>query len=559
MFTSNLKRNLKLKKNKMIRFFYLVKLIVLLLCFTSGNLLAQSTQSGTSEKSRVINDESRYVILLKEEKIGTMHAVFYDETITSTSALAPINVGIGFSRVISITKSSFLSYLALNEETYFSSNNLLLQKLYLTFSLVNKDVMILKGTRDTDKIKLSVIKNEQTSESQSYEVSDEDIYSEQLLGIAMIKNNWSVNQSYPLRIINPYNPNNLITDAHFMIKEKSSQEIMGITTDGFNCSLLILDPQASVKEIEYFISTKGVILKQIMGDISIIKIAKEESVSTTSGKRVFERKGRIDPFTVKMTPMKKETKQPIGPPKKPKEVLPQDKQIVSMLQEAEEQLNLMRKIHETTLPEERDKLLTSPYQKILDIYNKIIKGPNESAKEKITLIREEAEHLFAGAERIYAQVQFIRDEAQTDFDSRDLSYLKEIPKNLSKISELADRPEVKDTEYQPKIKKLVDEVVELARRAKIIEEFFTNPPIIRGILFHLKSQEIKLPPLVVYFLGSELSIPLSYFVEIPDSVVIVGNNTYRQGDSISEQLIVKEILENSVLFQYKKEDIVINK
>jgi predicted house-cleaning noncanonical NTP pyrophosphatase (MazG superfamily) len=534
----------------------MIRVLIIILCLASGNLLAQSTQPATPEKSRVINDESWYAILLKGEKIGTMHTAFYEETITSTNTSEKFFL---FSRAISITKSSFLTYLALNEETYFSSDNLLLQKLYVSLSLLNKDEIILKGNRDDGRIKLSIIKNEQTPKPQSYDIHDENLYSEQLLGIAMIKNNWAVNQSYPLRIINPYNPTNFITDAHLMIKEKSSQEIMGINTGGFICSLLILDLKATVKEIEYFISPQGIILKQIMGDINIIKITKEETVSPIASKRVFEQKGRLDPFTVKMTPIKKETQKPLVSKTPEPKLSAEEKQILSMLQEAEEQLNLMKKIYETTLPEKRDKPLVSPYQKILDIYDRINKGYNISAKEKIAIIREEAERFFAGAEKIYAQAQFIRNESQNDFDSRDLMSLKKMPEKLSRISELANRPEVKDTEYQPKIKKLVDEVAEFARRAKIIEEFFTSLPVIKGILYHLKSQEIKLLPLVIHFLGSELSLPLSYFIEVPDSVVIIGNNTYREGDSISEHLIIKKILENGVIFQYKKEDIIITK
>ena len=122
---------------------------------------------------------------------------------------------------------------------------------------------------------------------------------------------------------------------------------------------------------------------------------------------------------------------------------------------------------------------------------------------------------------------------------------------------MADRKELKNTEYYAKVKAVVDEVAELARRAKIIDEFFAMRPVINGIIYYIKSEEVKLPPIVIHFLGSEVSLPISYFKQIPASSIVVGSKVYKEGGKISDDLAVKTIQPNTIVFNYKNEEITL--
>ena len=546
-------------------FFYSITIILLIYILPTNLISEQATKSSsnstTTPSEKVIknlpetakNDDSWYIISLKGEKIGYMNSSFSELDNTTQENSQPQKL-YKFLREISFIKPSFLPYQKLTEEIQVNADSLDFQSLNLKLLLIDNRELILKGLKDGNKVKFSKTvqrvssTNEQIPETSTQEfTSKENLYSEQVLGAALIKNNWSVTQSYPLRFISSYNLSSPFVDAHLAVKEKTSQTIMGTPTEGYLCSLMILDPAASVKEIEYFIGLNGILLKQTIGDINIIKVPKEEFTN----KPVFERGGRLDPFTIKLTPVIKTTSLP--PDRQPPTPQPDDKLLI-LLKEAENQLKLMKDIYDKTPEEDRDKLLSAPYQKILDIYDKINRSNNVSAKEKMQSIREEAERLFPGAEKILAEARYIREEAYKDFE---LGNFKEIPKHLSKISELAERKEVKDTASLPKILELVDEVKELARRAKIIEEFFSKQPIVNGIIYYIKPEEVKLPPLIVYFLGAEISLPVSYFKQIPASTIIINNKAYKEGDTISENLVVKIIKSNSITFNYKNEEITI--
>lgn len=551
-------------------FSYSVTLILLIYVLPTSLISEQTTQSSsnstTTQSEKVVknspetakNDESWYVISLKEEKIGYMNTSFSESNNTSQEKSQPQKL-YKFLREISFIKPSFLSYQKLTEEIQVNADSLDFQSLNLKLLLTDNREFILKGLKDGNKVKFFITTqtasstNKQIPETSTQEfTSKENFYPEQLLGTALIKNNWSVTQSYPLTFISYYNLSNFFVDAHLTVKEKTSQAIIGTPTEGYLCSLIILDPAASVKEIEYFIGLNGILLKQTIGDINIIKVAKEEFTNkVNNNKHIFERRGRSDPFTIKLSPVAKKGSTPT-PPQPP---LAPPPELFALLKQAEEQLKLMKDIYDKTPEEERDKLLSAPYQKILDIYEQIYRTDNNAAKEKMALIYDEANKLFAGgAEKIYAEALYIKNESQKDFELRNF---KEIPKNLSKISELAERKEVKNTEYLPKILNLVDEMKELSRRAKIIEEFFSKQPIVNGIIYYIKPEEVKLPPLIVYFLGAEISLPISYFKNICASTIIINNKTYKEDDTILDNLVVKKIMRNSITFNYKNEEIMI--
>ncbi|MFH1230155.1 MAG: hypothetical protein V1709_01520 [Planctomycetota bacterium] len=553
-------------------FFYSITLVLLIYVLPTSLISEQTTKSSSnsttiqSEKpiknlpETAKNDESWYVILLKGEKIGYMNTSFSELNNTSQKN-SQVQKLYKFLREISFIKPSFLPYQKLTEEIQVNVDSLDFQSLNLKLLLIDNREFILKGIKDENKVKFSITvqtvssTNEPIPETSNQEFTPkENFYSEQLLGTALIENNWSVNQSYPLRFISYYNSSNFFTNAHLMVKEKTSQTIMGTPTEGYLCSLIILDPAASVKEIEYFIGLNGILLKQTIGDINIIKVTKEEFANkVNNNKPIFERRGRPDPFTIKLTPVIKKSSPNTTSLQQPP-TLPPDIQLLTLLKQAEDQLKLMKDIYDKTPEEERDKLLSAPYQKILDIYEQINCTDNNTAKEKMASIRDEAEKLFAGAEKIYAEARYIKNESQKDFELRNF---KDIPKNLSKISELAERKEVKDTEYLPEILKLVDEMKELSRRAKIIEEFFSKQPVVNGIIYYIKPEEVKLPPLIIYFLGAEISLPISYFKHIPASTVIINNKTYEESNTILDNLVIKKIMRNSITFNYKNEEITI--
>ena len=520
---------------------------------------ADKKQPEAVQPNRSIKDESWYAIIFNGERIGSMHTTIEERTIPGPDN-TPAHKSYVFLREFSSNSPAPLPYLKLTEEMQFNATDMVFQKSTLRMSLTDKREVILNGIKDGNSIKFSSIvrvpspSGEPVSEKSVQEFKgDENFYSEQALGLLLISNNWAVNQSYPLKLISPYNPNNLFADAHLMIKEKSTQKIMGVMTEGYLCALMILDPASSVKEMEYFIGLNGVILKQASTNLSIVKTTKEESAALESSKKIFERKGRIDPFVLRLTPFvggrpgSVDVAKPITDTRGALI-------ITALLTEAREQLQLMKEIYEKTPEDERDKLLVVPYQRILEISQKVNDLKDMSAKNQMEEIRTEAEHLFAGAEKIHAEAGYIRDEAKKDFE---LKNFKEIPRKLAKISELGERKELKNTEYYSKVKALVDEVSELARRAKIIEEFFATRPVINGIIYYVKAEETKLPPIVIHFLGSEVSLPISYFKQIPASSIMVGSKVYKEGDKISDDLVVKIIQSNTIVFSYKNEEITL--
>jgi len=487
-------------------------------------------------------------------------------TIEESAIATPAQKSYVFLREVFSGKPEALPYLKLNEEMQFNAADMSFRKLTtLKMLLADKREITLNGIKDGANVKFSATvlvpssSGESVSEKSVQEFKgNENFYSEQALGLLLITNNWAVNQSYPLKFISPYSPKNLFVDAQLSIKEKTTQKIMGVMTEGYLCTLMILDTASSVGELEYFIGLNGVILKQSTANLSIIKTSKEESLTQESAKRIFERRGRMDPFMLRLTPMVGGG-HPAGGDETPIPVTStQPTRILeALLTEAREQLQLMKDIYEKTPETERDKFLVVPYQRILEISQKVNDLKDMSAKNQMDEIRTEAEHLFAGAEKIYAEASYIRDEAKKEFE---LKNFKEIPRKLAKISELADRKELKNTEYLSKVKALVDEVAELARRAKIIEEFFATRPAITGIIYYIKSEEVKLAPIVIHFLGAEVLLPVSYFKRIPDSSIMIGSKVYKEGKEagkISEDMFVKTIQPNTIVFNYKNEEITL--
>jgi hypothetical protein len=521
---------------------------------------ADKKQPEVVQPNRFIKDESWYAIIFNGERIGSMHTTIEEVTIPG-QGVAPAQKSYVFLREVLSSKPEAFPYLKLNEEMQFNASGMGFQKLTLKMSLTDKRELGLKGSKDGNNLKFTVTvlipspSGQPVSQSSVQEFKEnENFYCEQSLGLLLITNNWAVNQSYPLKLISPYNPNNLFAAAHLMIKEKSSQKIMGVMTEGYLCTLMILDPASSVKEMEYFIGLNGVILKQTADSLSIVKTTREESVTPEASNKIFERKGRIDPFMLRLTPVVAG-----GRPPEVGDVItstdtPGIKLITVLLTEAREQLQLMKEIYEKTPEEDRDKLLVVPYQRILEINQKVSDLKDMSARNQMEEIRIEAERLFAGAEKIHTEAVYFRDEAKKDFE---LKNFKEIPRKLAKISELAERKELKNTEYYAKVKALVDEVAELARRAKIIEEFFATRPVINGIIYYIKAEEVKLPPIVIHFLGLDVSLPISYFKKIPASSIMVGIKVYKEGDKISEDLTVKMIQPTTIAFNYKNEEITL--
>jgi len=126
---------------------------------------------------------------------------------------------------------------------------------------------------------------------------------------------------------------------------------------------------------------------------------------------------------------------------------------------------------------------------------------------------------------------------------------------LAKITALFAEKPLQNTPYYAKVKTLLESVQEIARRAKIIEDFLATRPSINGIFYYIKSEEAKLPPLSSYFLGSNIILPVSYFRYTPSSTAIIANRTYKENDPISEMLSIKKILRNAIIFNYKNEEI----
>lgn len=520
-------------------------------------------QPETSQQGRFNKDESWYTIVLNGEKAGSRHTTIDEISIQAQGSSATQKAYV-FLQEVSLNNPKALPYIKLSEEMQFNASDMAFIKSTLRMTLADKREVVLKGIKDDNKIKFSATiitpapSGEPVSQTINQEFADgENFYSEQALGLLLITSNWTSNQSYPLKLINSYNPNNLFADTQLFINEKTTQRVMGVMTEGYLCKLMILDPLSKVQEIEYFIGLNGAVLKQTIGNLATIKIPQEEYTSGIVAKRVFERKGRIDPFVPRLTAIGTGTAA-LGTGEKKGDDNKGNTQTLVWLTEAREQLQFMKNTYEKTPAEERDELLVQPYQRILDIYGKINSTNDIKAKNEMEEIRAEAERLFGGAEKIHAEAVYIRNEAKNDFEGGiAMGLLKEIPKKLARISELADRKELKNTEYYSKVKALADEVAELARRAKIIEEFFATRPVINGIIYYMKAEEVKLQPLVIHFLGSEISLPISYFKQIPASSIMVGTKVYKEGDKVSDDLAVKTIQPNIIIFNYKNEEIAL--
>ncbi|MEW6027501.1 MAG: general secretion pathway protein GspB [Planctomycetota bacterium] len=519
-------------------------------------------QPEQNQPGRVLKDDGWYAIILNGERVGSRHSTVDEITVSSQESSGTQKAYAFLQEAIINNPITALPYTKLTEEAEFSASDMSFIKSTLRMTLVDKREITLKGSRDGNKMEFSttvstpVPSGEPVSEAgPPLELAGSEVlYSEQALGLLLIANNWSVNQTYSLKLINSYNPNNLFTNANLMIKEKTTQRIMEVPTEGYICSMIILDPASSVDAMEYFIGLNGVVLKQSTANLSVVKIPQEQYTSgLTAAKRIFQRKGRIDPFVPRLTAIgvgvSPETDR--KPPEHKK-----DKQMIAWLTEAREQLQLMRDIYDKTPADERDKLLEEPYKRILVIYENVNATDDIKAKNEMEEIRAEAERTFGGAAKIYAEAKHIRDEAKNVFEGgMALGLYRELPKKLARISELADRKELKNTEYYSKVKVLLDEVTEWARRAKVIEEFFATRPGITGIIYYMKAEEVKLSPLVIYFLGSEVSLPVSYYKQVQASSVMIGTKVYKEGDKITDDLTIKTIHPNTIIFNYKNEEI----
>ena len=329
----------------------------------------EKKQPETVQPNRSLKDESWYAIIFNGERVGSMHTTV-EEVVISGQDNAPAQKSYVFLRELFSANAALLPYLKLNEEMQFNAADMIYQKSIIKMSLADKRELTLKGIKEGSNLKFSATilvpspSGEPVPQTSVQEFKGkENFYSEQALGLLLLSKNWEVNKSYPLKLISPYNPNNLFVDAQFFIKEKTTQKIMGVMTEGYLCSLTILDLASTVEEMEYFIGLNGVMLKQSTGNLVIIKSTKEESVTQDSNKRVFERKGRVDPFMQRLTPIVGGGRPLSGDDIAKAVTGTQGAKITdALLNEAREQLQLMKDIYAKAPEVERDRLLVVPYQ-----------------------------------------------------------------------------------------------------------------------------------------------------------------------------------------------------
>ncbi len=281
--------------------------------------------------------------------------------------------------------------------------------------------------------------------------------------------------------------------------------------------------------------------------------AESKSESNPSEKekpRIFERRGRRDPFDTILTPIDKKRKR--SDPLPPDQIENTPEQELVALKQAQKHLALMKDIAVKVPQPQRDKALSGPYQKILDIYKALNETNYESVKTQMENIRQQAEKLFPGAERVYSQAEYLYAQASQNFAAGEFDNLEE---NLKEITNLPDRVEVKGTANQTKIQILVEKVKKLSQRAAIIKDFHAKNLEIDGIIFYTPIKRISLPPCRVRFFGLDLTIPLSYSKQVSASTVMINSSTYAEGESLAEGLIIKKIESNSVYFIYKGEEV----
>jgi len=410
-------------------------IMLIISVFPANAVFAQSEDTATSFESdtlitpateeREIKNESWHAIQFRGKKVGSMHSIFSEVTSIPEDEVA-VRKTYQFSREITLDipvtatgKDALpLTYQRLTEETSFEAESLTFQSLYIKITFADKREITIRGEMAENKVKIDTTTKITPTDLvnpppvKSEFIPKKNFFSEQLIGMAILRNNWEPGQSSSIQLIGQFIPGTYFTDAVFLIKDKSTQEIMGKPVDGYNCSLTFQDKSGGQKAVEYFYGLDGILQKQIIeGGLVIIKTTQDQASSGTEARLYFVRNGRPDPFISTMTFIRNTKSSIVETPGDRSPTKP-DQVWGPFIKQAEEYLKEMKDLYEKTTEEKRPEVLAPYYYKILDIYNKIDASNDEEAKKKITVIREQADKYFAGVEKIYTQATYIAEEAK---------------------------------------------------------------------------------------------------------------------------------------------------
>jgi hypothetical protein len=515
-----------------------------------------SAQNKAPASGEILSD-SWYSISYKSEKIGYAHIVWESADIDNIQA---------WKITSEMVPTRFIPGVALKKQkrtTYVNKDNLNFLK-YTSQPAGSDASMEISIPKEGHKIILSY---PPSIENVEIAFGEKEILALESVGKWITKQPQYLNNSYKMgiilyeeRISNPVAMLNIKTNG------RGREQIAGKDVEGCLVECKYAEQSLSQNNFSLLIDSNGVFLKQISNDLVWEKTTQEDAKLKKKDK--FEKNNRFDPFIPKFTP-KKGTRIIILPPVDQRGPGPANEvEALAMVNEARAYLRRMKEIIEIKEYPDKEKDLSDAYLQILSRHEKINRLDFIVPKQDISAILKEADDIFPAKQRIYASAQHLRDQsaelfAQIKRDGKTavkMGYFDTLANNTKEITALTLRLEIQNTDFEELIKRLANEVKEFNRRAEIVLDFHTIRNIkIGGIIYFMKTENIRLEPIQLSFMGLPLDESLSVRYDRPFASIIINGQFYNENTKIDDSLLLKSINEDKrVLFIYKGEEIITN-
>lgn len=399
--------------------------------------------------------------------------------------------------------------------------------------------------------------------------ADEDVYLLEHLGLGIIRGGIELNKTYSFKSI--YWQGRMsqpIAEVTISVTNKVKRRVLDKDKECFVLSGHYNESNITPNKFDLVIDQEGWLIEKTLGGGETMSLVTADEAKRRP-KDKFEPNQRIDPFTPKylkitIPPKHNET----GPESAGTEI--KEPELMKLIKAMREQLDLMKQAMDNP-SDNKDKILSDAYLKIRDGYEMVNKTTLEVYKKESKEIYQEANEIFPAAERIYNEAKYLRDEAERNFTKIQTdgeAVLKtgrydKISEIYRRISELPNRREIKETEYEDRVAKCVQEVKKFNSSAEVYREFFTSKPVkVKGVSDGFKRKDINLAPFKINFLGAPLEVPLVYQVVERQTTVLINDGTdetndksYEAGVKIKENLSIKTISLQKIVFIYKGEEI----
>ncbi|MBI4711944.1 MAG: hypothetical protein HY762_01355 [Planctomycetes bacterium] len=318
------------------------------------------------------------------EKVGHLKVISEESTSSPAGIAAPKERIYKIYREAELTSPTTLPYVTMNDDSSFvfdaSKGVFKITKISIRFVTADNKEINIKSSYANNKLVIATSGSGVKAPVEWKEATESDtvsLLSESIMGVYLAIGGWKT-QSHSCRLISPYCAKpffeSLVTvQGKEVIKGKEGES----PKEAYQCHLVVTDPDAFVKESDYLFEPNGFILKQTVGNVTIARSTYEEVFGSN---KTFERKGRDDPFRLKMT-RRVEKGTPKGPDKIKEVLSPEETD--RLIKEAEDNLTQMKKISDT-LPDglEKSEAMMKPYQNILRIETIIMTQSDSPGRKK---------------------------------------------------------------------------------------------------------------------------------------------------------------------------------